>query len=225
MLLHFPMLTTSWIHRTEQRLKIRVEFLQLLLCGIIVGSLVGCDSPDSQKRTYETLVFNVDQTYLEPAITDTTLKLEVSAPKDWKAIDDAMLVEVIDGLDDKLTQGLQMVPRWVFMNEDSRAMCVVSGLEGGTVPLDETLLQTLETAYRTQFPKAMVQRAIFMKDAFRVHQLMVGTSDFVLVKLVCNAPENPVFEVDYVVPRDVYETELRAIESSIGSINLITNSP
>ena len=206
-------------------MKIRLELLQLLLCGIIIGSLVGCDSPNSQKRTYETLVFNVDQTRLEPAITDTTLKIKLSAPKGWKAIDDAMLVEVIDGLGDKLVQGLQMVPRWVFINEDSRAMCVVSGLEGGTVPLDETLLQTLETAYRTQFPKATVQRAIFMKDAFRVHQLMVGTSDFVLVKLVCDAPENPVFEVDYVVPRDVYETELRAIESSIGSINLITNSP
>jgi hypothetical protein len=101
----------------------------------------------------------------------------------------------------------------------------VSRLESGKVPLNETLLQTLETAYRTQFPKATVQRAIFMKDAFRVYQLMVGASDFVLIKLMCNASENPVFEVDYVVPRDVYETELRAIESSIGSINLITNSP
>ena len=206
-------------------MKIRLELLQLLLCGIIIGSLVGCDSPNSQKRTYETLVFNVDQTRLEPAITDTTLKIKLSAPKGWKAIDDAMLAGVIDGLGDKLAQGLQMMPRWVFMNEDSRAMCVVSRLEGGTVPLDETLLQTLETAYRTQFPRATVQRATFMKGAFRVHQLMVGTSDFVLVKLVCNAPENPVFEVDYVVPRNVYKTELRAIESSIGSINLITNSP
>ena len=206
-------------------MKIRLELLQLLLCGIIIGSLVGCDSPNSQKRTYETLVFNVDQTRLEPAITDTTLKIEISAPKGWKAIDDAMLMEVIDRLGNKLTQGLQMMPRWVFMNEDSRAMCVVSRLESGKVPLNETLLQTLETAYRTQFPKATVQRAIFMKDAFRVHQLMVGASDFVLIKLMCDASENPVFEVDYVVPRDVYETELRAIESSIGSINLITNSP
>ena len=206
-------------------MKIRLELLQLLLCGIIIGSLVGCDPPNSQKRTYETLVFNVDQTRLEPAITDTTLKIEISAPKGWKAIDDAMLMEVIDRLGDKLTQGLQMMPRWVFMNEDSRAMCVVSRLESGKVPLNETLLQTLETAYRTQFPKATVQRAIFMKDAFRVYQLMVGASDFVLIKLMCNASENPVFEVDYVVPRDVYETELRAIESSIGSINLITNSP
>ena len=211
--------------QTEQRLKIRLELLQLLLCGIIVGSLAGCDPPDSQKPTYETLVFNVDQTRLEPAITDTTLKIKLSAPKGWKAIDDAMLAGVIDGLGDKLAQGLQMVPRWVFMNEDSRAMCVVSRLGGGKGPPDETLLKTQETAYRIQFPRATVQRATFMKGAFRVHQLMVGTSDFVLVKLVCDAPDNPVFEVDYVVPRDVYEAELRAIESSIGSINLITNSP
>ena len=206
-------------------MKIRLEFLQLLLCGLTIGSLAGCDPPNSQKRTYETLVFNVDQTRLEPAITDTILKMEISAPKGWKAIDDAMLVQVIDGLGDKLTQGLQMVPRWVFVNEGSRTMCVVSRLEGVKVTPNETLLKTLEIAYHAQFPKATVQRAIFMKGAFRVHQLMVGTSDFVLIKLICNAPENPVFEVDYVVPRDVYETELRAIESSIGSINLITNSP
>ena len=190
------------------------------MCGIIVVNLIGCDSPNAQKRTYETLVFNVDRTRLEPAITDTTLKIEISAPKGWKAIDDAMLTEVIDRLGDTLTQGLQMNPRWVFLNENSRAMCVVSRLEGGAVPPNDTLLKTLETAYRTQFPKATVQRTIFMKDAFRVHQLMVAASDLVLIKLICNAPENPVFEVDYVVPRDVYGTELRAIESSIGSINL-----
>ena len=206
-------------------MKIRLEFLQFLLCGITIGSLVSCNPPNSQKRAYETLVFNVDQTRLEPAITDTTLKMGISAPKGWKAIDDSMLARVIDGLGDKLTQGLQIVPRWVFVNEDSRAMCVVSRLEGGIVAPDETLLETLETAYRTKFPKATVQRTIFMKGAFRVHQLMVGVSDFVLIKLICDAPESHVFEVDYVVPKDVYETELRAIESSIGSINSITDSP
>ena len=209
----------------EQRLKIRLEFHQLLLCGIIIVGLVGCDPPNSQRSTYETLIFNVDRTRLEPAITDTTLKIEISAPKGWKAIDYAMLGQVIDELGDQLIQGLEIVPRWIFVNESSRAMCMVSRLEGVMVTPDETLLKTLETAYRTQFPKATVQRTTFMKGAFRVHQLMVGTSDVVLIKLICESPKNPVFQVDYVVPGDVYESELRAIESSIGSINLITKSP
>ena len=186
--------------------------------------MASCDPSKSPKRKYETLVFNIDQTRLEPAIMDTTLKIEMAAPKGWNAIDDLMLARVINRLGDKLAQGLQMEPRWVFVNEDSRAICVVSRLEGGMVSPDDTLLKTLETVHSTKFPEATVQRTIFMKGAFRVHQLMVGASDFVLIKLICDTPKSPVFEVDYVVPRDVYEAELRAIESSIGSINLITDS-
>ena len=86
---------------------------------------------------------------------------------------------------------------------------------------DETLLKTLTTAYQNRFPKATVQQAVFIKDAFRIHQLMVIATDFVRIKLICDAPETRVFEVDYHIPKDVYQTELRAIESSIGSINLI----
>ncbi len=194
----------------------------LIVC-LVVGAVMGCDPPKSQKPTYKTLLFSVDKTLLGPASMDSLLKMEIAAPKGWEVIDDAMLEQVIDGLGDTFTLGLQMVPRKVFVNEASRAMCVVSRLEGATVAPDETLLKTLETAYRTRFPQATVQRAIFMKGAFRVHQLMVGASDFVLVKLICDAPETPVFEVDYMAPRAVYAAELRAIESSIGSINLITH--
>ena len=189
----------------------------------MISSFVGCDSPDAQKQPYETLVFKVDETRLEPAVTDTTLRIKIAAPKNWKQIDDSMLTQVINKLDIQLMPGLQMVPRWVFLNESSRAMCVVSKLNGLDIAPDETLLKTLSTAYRNQFPNATVQHAIFMKDAFRIHQLMVIAADFVLIKLICDAPETLVFEVDYRISRDVYQTELRSIESSIGSISLITN--
>jgi hypothetical protein len=196
-------------------------FLQFLLCGIMISGFVGCDSPNAQKQPYETLVFKVDETRLEPTITDTTLRIKIAAPKNWKKIDDSMLAQVANKVDSQLMPGLQMVPRWIFLNESSRAMCVVSKLNGVDIAPDETLLKTLSTTYRNQFPKATVQQTIFMKDAFRIHQLMVIAADFVLIKLVCDAPEALVFEVDYRVPKDVYQTELRSIESSIGSINLI----
>ena len=197
-------------------------FLQFLLSSIVISGFIGCDSPNAQKQPYETLVFKVDETQLEPTVTDTTLRIKIAAPKDWKKIDDSMLTQVVDKLDTQLTpQELQIVPRWIFLNEGSQAMCVVSRLEGVDITPDETLLKTLETAHRNQFPNATVQQTIFMKDAFRIHQLMVIATDFVRIKLICDAPETLVFEVDYRVPRDVYQTELRAIESSIGSISLI----
>ena len=196
-------------------------FLQFLLFSITISSFIGCDSPNAKRQAYETLVFKVDETRLEPPVMDPTLRIKIAAPKNWKKIDDSTLTQVIDGLDTQRIQGIQMVPRWIFLNESSRAMCVVSRLDGIEIAPDETLLKTLKTAYRNQFPKATIQQAVFMKNAFRIHQLMVIATDFVLIKLICDAPETLVFEVDYRVPKDVYQTELRAIESSIGSINLI----
>lgn len=187
----------------------------------MISGFVGCDSPNAKKQPYETLVFKVDETQLEPIVTDTTLRIKIAAPKDWKKIDDAMLQQVTNKLDSQRIQGIQMVPRWIFLNESSRAMCVVSKLKGVDIAPDETLLKTLTTAYRNQFPKATVQQTIFMKDAFRIHQLMVIATDFVRIKLICDAPETLVFQVDYHIPKSVYQTELRSIESSIGSINLI----
>ena len=209
------------IFLAEQKLKNRSRFLQVLLYGIMMSGFIGCESPNPQKQTYETLVFKVDESRIEPTVTDETLRIKIAAPKNWKKIDDSMLAQVINKLDTQITQAIQIVPRWIFLNEGSQAMCVVSKLKGLEIVPDETLLKTLTTAYQSQFPEASVQQAIFMKDAFRIHQLMVITTDFVLIKLICDAPETLVFEVDYRVPKDVYQTELRAIESSIGSINLI----
>ena len=196
-------------------------FLQFLLFSLTISGFGGCDSPDTQKQPYETLVFKVDETRLEPTVTDAKLRIKIAAPRHWKKIDDSTLAQVANKVDPQLVPGLQLVPRWIFLNESSRALCVVSKLKGvGTAP-DETLLKTLTTAYQNQFPNATVQQTIFMKDAFRIHQLMVIAADFVLIKLICDAPETLVFEVDYHIPKDVYQTQLRSIESSIGSINLI----
>ncbi len=187
----------------------------------MIGGFVGCDSPNVQKQPYENLVFKVDKTRLEPAVEDTTLRIKIAAPKNWKEIDDPMLAQAINELDTQPTPELQIVPRWIFLDKSSQAMCIVSKLNGVEIAPDETLLKTLTTAYQNQFPNATVRQTVFMKDAFRIHQLMVIAADFVRIKLICDAPETLVFEVDYRVPRDVYQTELRAIESSIGSINLI----
>ena len=208
----------------EKILKSRSRFLQSLLCFIIISSCVGCDSPNAQKQPHERLVFNVDETRLEPMVTDTTLRIKMAAPKNWKKIDNSILTQVINKLDPQLMQEFQIVPRWIFLNEGSQAMCVVSKLNGVEIAPDETLLKTLTTAYQNQFPKATVQQAVFIKDAFRIHQLMVIATDFVRIKLICDAPETFVFQVDYHIPKGVYQTELRSIESSIGSINLIHKS-
>ncbi len=69
--------------------------LQFLLYSIVLSGFVRCESPNPQKQPYETLVFKVDETRLEPTVTDTTLRIKIAAPKDWKKIDDSMLTQVV----------------------------------------------------------------------------------------------------------------------------------
>ncbi len=192
-----------------------------MLYTIIICSFVGCDSPNKQKLQYETLAFNVDHILLEPVFVDTELKITMAAPRNWKMMDKSTLDQIVKKLDIQYIQGLQIVPRWIFFNEDSHATCIVSKLNGVDIVLDENVFQDLVTVYQNKFSKAKVRKAVFLKDGFRVHQLMVTTADFVLIKLICDAPETLVFEVDYHIPKDVYELELKAVESSIGSIDLI----
>lgn len=206
-------------------MKIRPKFLQLLFLGIIIGNVVSCDSSKSQKSRYETLVFNVDDALLEPAIMDVDLNISIAAPKNWTTIDNSIFAEVLSQSDDTLMQGFQMEPRWLFLNHPSQAMCVVSRINALDITQGEAVLKELEVAYNTQFSDAVVQSAIFLKEEFRVHQLMVSSSQFVLIKLLCDAPEIPPFAVDYFIPKNVYERELRAIESSIGSIHSVTSQP
>ena len=182
---------------------------------------VGCDKPNVKEDSYETLVFNVDESKLEPVLIDSELKIRLASPKGWKKVEESMVSQVVKAADTSPMEGLEIVPRMIFLNADSKAVCIVSKVDWTGIVPDETLLQDLTIAYQNQFPKAKVKQAVFMKDAFRIHQLMVIASDFVLIKLICDSPETLVFEVDYRVPIEVYKSELSAIESSIGSIDLI----
>jgi hypothetical protein len=198
-----------------------VRYTHFLIYITIICSFVGCDPSNTRKPSNETLTFNVDHTLLEPVIADLELNITMAAPKNWKMIDNSMLTEVVNKTDLRITQDHKLTPYMIFVNKESHAMCLISKINDVNISLDENFLQTLTASYQKQFPKATVKHGIFMKDIIQIFQLLVVTVDTVLIKLICVPPNTSVFEVDYYLPKDVYQKQLRAIESSIGSIKLI----
>ena len=182
----------------------------LCLFGLLLGSITGCDCSKSQKSQVETLIFNVDPGLLEPEVTDAVLKISISAPKHWKPVDEAVLEQVIARLGETLTQGLLMKPKWVLLDAQSQSMCVISQLDSVHITQGKMLLQKLKASYRETFPAATIEHTVFLKEEFRVHQIMVNTQQFVLIKLLMDAFDVPVFEIDYVVSVQVYAKQVRA---------------
>lgn len=190
-------------------------------CVIIITGCGSSKQKPEESQPYETLIFNVDDDLIEPAVVDSLLGISISAPKNWKLVSDSVFIEITTRLDSILGKQIRMEPRQIFVDTNIGAMCVVSKVDSVDISHGEKLLTDLKEAYQTKFPKANVQIGIFLTNEFQINQLMVASSKFVLIKLFLDDDRIPVFEVDYVVPFQAYAQELRSIESSMGSIFVV----
>ena len=74
------------------------------------------------------------------------------------------------------------------------------------------------SSLKEQFPKADVNHSSFSKSGLLINQILFISEKHVIIKLICAGDVLAAFEVVYIIPRVAYINQLRAIESSIGSI-------
>jgi hypothetical protein len=184
-------------------------------------TVASCDSPKQKKPETETLNFRVDESLLEPRITDPHLQISLAPPKNWYLVEQSVLDKVRSSLHG-LETGEHINMKWVFLNQELGGVCTVSELVSPTNERGEVLVDRLERECKSAYPDAEVKGGVFMKDDLRIHQVMAISSDSVAIKMLIDGPAIRLFALDYVVPKRFYARELRAIESSIGSIALVT---
>ncbi len=206
-------------------MRMRQQILIVFMLGLFFSLLISCDSkaPEPQTQITQHLTFDVNADLLGPEVVDSSLHITLSPPRNWNPIPEEALTQVKVKSKDILGQTIELEPCHIFGNEQSRTMCFVSRLRSLNIDNFETLMEDLKKAYYSKLKDSRIDSATYFKDEFMVHQLMVNTSQYVLIKLFLDSPDIPVFEVDYVVPLEVYGKELRAIESSIGSIRTLKN--
>ena len=68
---------------------------------------------------------------------------------------------------------------------------------------------------------ATVQQAEYIKDGIHVAQFLVQAKGYVTFTLFFTSSSDGVLQFDYIVPRASYPEQAKAIESSIGSIQVL----
>lgn len=205
----------------KTKLTKRVYFAIIIVGGLILLIVVLNKQVPLGDQTYPTLTFQVDKALLGTTVTDTALNMTMAAPKGWTKIDDLMLAQVETEIEKQLQQGqVQSSLHQIFLEQESSAVCSLTSFEDVTT---KTLLSSWNAMLQEMYPETEILRTTFLKDTIPIHQFMIITPTRVHIKLICEAAQDIVFAVDYVVPKNVYEKMLRSIESSIGSIQLINN--
>jgi hypothetical protein len=196
----------------ERFFRVFLFFLSVLFC-------LGCESPKNAPPNYPSLEFNVDPTLLEPKTQDMKLRMNFSPPIGWKPVSSTLFVNETH----KTYQELEMLisePKLFFQHKPSNSLCIVSKFLTSPFGTTQDFVSTVTGSLRKQFPEASIQQTTFFKDSLLVNQIRILTSEHVVFKLVLLPSDLDPFEVLYILPKNIYMTQSRPIESSIGSIQV-----
>jgi len=191
-------------------------FVAILPFLTLLFVFVGCKSSKTED-THPSLEFQIDPALLEPKIQDKELGIEISPPAGWEKRDSTFS----NSGTLKELRAIEMLvgsPKHFFQHNQTNSLCILSKSTTNSVKNTENLILRSKSGLEKQFPSAKISTSTFLKDKILVHQIMLLSSEYVILKLVCELDKLKAFEVVYILPKNAYADQLRAIESSIGSI-------
>jgi hypothetical protein len=202
-------------------LKAKYVIVSLALSSFSIHYL-NC-SRDEKSPAPGELSFRVDATLLENEFVEKNLGFSFSPPGGCTRLPDELTNRALASLpDESMTGDSSLVrPQHVFFNQKDGVACIISVLPHLTTKQSEIL--SYQNLVRQNFPAAKLDQGQFRHNNIDFSQTLIMTTNTVIFKLVIPRDHRSL-QFDYVIPQHIYIDKIRAIESSIGSINMINPS-
>ena len=189
---------------------------KLIIVLFIVVMIMGCAKEQATTK-FAKITFNVDQSQLAEEYICPDVGISFHPPKNWEQISSELLISVKDNLvTSKDTSNINIIPLNVFMDMEKSFTCFLSTFNN-ELPVSDTGENYLNE-FRLINQDLKFNEGSFAHNKLDFHQLTFTKNNLVTIKLIAIINDQKIFMIDYVVPSKYYEEELRAIESSIGSI-------
>lgn len=200
-------------------------YRMLFLLFLVV--IVGCVShKDDDSDRPDEMEFTVDPELLGDAIHLDEKGIGFRPPREWTQLSDEIFDEAVQQLKQAQTdhESFSIHPVNIFLHHRHGGTLIVSEISTAESFSDPSeMVDAFHKKLEDRFEGQDVRETVFLKDGINFHQYLIQSQDNVNFKfLFCNAADE-LFQVDYVIPRSVYFSESKAIESSIGSIHIITH--
>lgn len=197
-----------------------VSTLRFALVIALCLYLLGCAGEEVESGV-PSMEFTLDPEQLGPPVLLAAEGIRFRAPAGWKPLN-AGEVDRLDGTTtDTLGAGpdsLLLRPLHIFMDDEAGSVLSVSYLRfHKDAPFSEQI-KRYGTTLAKRFSQDSVRQTQFMKNDLHMAQYLLQPQGLVNFKVVFEAKHGALLQFDYVVPAVHYPEEVRAVESSIGSI-------
>lgn len=208
----------------------RPSFLVSATVAVLAGLLLaGCGGREDSSPLAEPL-FEVDPEQLGPAFVGEELGLTFKPPVEWMRLADAQRQAVLDALEQPEGEDVystEVVE--IFFSTDTLSFLALSTvqLDGSSAARDEYATSFAETIgldeERADDEKAIAARMDFSVNEVSIVQFRYVQSNRVTFTLLLTSGPGNLVQFDYSIPTDSYQQESVKLESSIGSIELLSD--
>ncbi len=190
------------------------NFVILLFIIIFAGCV-----KEQAKTKYTEIAFNVDTSLLTEEYICPDHVITFNPPKGWEIIS----LDLLDSIKSNIiasedSSEFKVVLINVFINTEKTFTCFLSTFESELMADD--LRENYLDGFRMINQNISLNEGSFAHNELDFHQTIFVKDNYVTIKLITTINNKDVFMIDYIIPFKYYEEELRAIESSIGTIKM-----
>lgn len=210
-------------NRAKNKIYRKYLFLILPLVLLIIILIIAFERSPDHHPGEAYLLFDVDFHLLGDKYEDNDLFIRFHPPAEWLSLPDEMIQKVISADQDENEHSIiEIQLRRIFYNSLTRSICFLSVLTGPEGHSKEDIISLYIEKMENKFIDLRTQTGSFKHNKLNFNQIMIMDDDNIIIKLVSfnELAKAPAFVLEFAVPFEYYEHQLKAIESSIGSIEL-----
>jgi|GEM_PF-3614628 len=196
----------------------------VVLISILLILFFNFCAESEKTNNIEEIFFSVDSSKLGEKINVSNLNISINPPKKWELMNYDSTLVILNSVKSQLENKVLLLElQRLFIDSTTNSIMILSKL------LDKSHVgkkQFIEL-YTQQIKKieegSQLMINDFIKGEFDVTQFLIRNKNYINFKLVAFNKKN-ILQLDFYVPPKEYNIEIaKAIESSIGSLNLLNN--
>jgi hypothetical protein len=193
---------------------------------LVTSMCTYCGSDEVSENTAKApeLQFNIDMAKLGAVYQQDDYGITLYPPKGWELVSAEVFQQLKEQISKNISvQEVSFEPIDMFFNEENQSILSIAHIidvnkQGIT---DQDLLKKYQEFLTSEINSSLLKKGEFLKDGIHFVQVLIQDGDRVIFKLLVQNVKNQLIEFDYIVLKSTYNSEVKAIESSIGTISFI----
>jgi hypothetical protein len=193
---------------------------RLLSVPFLLILITSCSTNDNKNELIEEITFTIDDSKLSEIVVNDSLQVKFRAPKNWKALGEKQTIDFIANMDslNLLPSDISIKPKHVFIDSSANCFLMVHSVSLSNESLDDNDIEAFYESYLSErLGEQLLRRGRFNKEGTLMTQYVMKDGARIIFKLFFKIDRDRLVQFDYFILSN-YEQEIKAIESSIGSI-------